>query len=233
MLKTLNNMHGYRLRAQDGDLGKVKDFYFDDLVWTIRYLVADTGAWLTHRQVLISPGSLGQPTPSDRTLGVNLTRQQIENSPPVDADKPVSRRKEEELIRYYAWQPYWTMLDHEPFLSPGMAAARAETAVTTKGDVHLTSAADVRGYAIHAEDGDVGTIQDFIVDTELWAIRYAIIKTSGWLHGRLAIIESEWIRGVDWESRGALVKLSRDQVRRSPAYDPARPIEAQLATLGF
>src|SRR5688572_11223908 len=123
MLTTLNELKGSTLRAMDGELGKVNDFYFDDAVWTVRYLVANPGSWLPGRRVLLSPDSLGQPTSDHRGISVRLTRRQIEDSPTVDADKPVNRQIEEELRRYYAWQPYWSGFDTEPILSPAVAAA--------------------------------------------------------------------------------------------------------------
>jgi len=47
MLKKAKTLKGYKLNSRDGEIGSVKEFYFDDRHWTIRYLVADTGDWLT------------------------------------------------------------------------------------------------------------------------------------------------------------------------------------------
>jgi hypothetical protein len=61
MLRSLNNLGGYAIVAIDGPIGHVKDFYFDDEAWVIRYLSVDTGSWLSSRNVLISPIAIGKP----------------------------------------------------------------------------------------------------------------------------------------------------------------------------
>ena len=82
MLNESKTLKGYKLNGLDGEIGKIKEFYFDDHYWTIRYLVADTGNWLTDRQVLISPHALGTIDKSARNIAINLTKKQIEDSPP-------------------------------------------------------------------------------------------------------------------------------------------------------
>jgi hypothetical protein len=88
MLIKAKAVKGYKLQSLDGEIGKVKEFYFDDHHWTIRYLVADTGNWLTGRQVLISPYALTAVNNSEQYIAVDLTKQQIEDSPSLDSDKP-------------------------------------------------------------------------------------------------------------------------------------------------
>lgn len=101
MLRKVSALAGYALGSIDGDIGKVEEFFFDDDYWTIRYFVADTGNWLGDRQVLISPYALGAVHVEDRRIDIELTRGQIEGSPPLNADKPVSRRFEEDYYGYY------------------------------------------------------------------------------------------------------------------------------------
>ena len=107
MLRSVQSLYGYTIRAKDGDVGKVHEFYFDDQAWVIRYLVADTGNWLVGRRVLISPVALGQPDWAAHTLPVELTKKQVEGSPHISMDQPVSRQMEEELYTYCGWAPYW------------------------------------------------------------------------------------------------------------------------------
>jgi hypothetical protein len=106
MLRTASELKGIGIAATDGDIGSVKDLYFDDVAWTIRYLVVDTGTWLPGRQVLISPMSIAGETSADK-IPVALTRQQVADSPPIDADRPVDRQHEIELSRYYRYPYYW------------------------------------------------------------------------------------------------------------------------------
>ncbi|HEV3349502.1 MAG TPA: PRC-barrel domain-containing protein, partial [Methylomirabilota bacterium] len=104
MLKPASGFKGLTIAALDGDLGSVADLYFDDLSWTVRYLVVDTGTWLPGRQVLISPLSVREA--GDKIL-VALTQAQVKDSPPVESDKPVNRQQEEAIARYYDQRYYW------------------------------------------------------------------------------------------------------------------------------
>ena len=149
MLQSIKQLYGVKLSASDGEIGHVKDFYFDDQNWAIRYLVVDTGSWLPGRQVLLSPHSLGRLDQGEKVLRVNLTRKQIENCPSIESHKPVSRQYEEEYYRYYGWPYYWQgdalwgmsgfpilelpakRLPSEPATGPGLQSERA--------DAHLRS----------------------------------------------------------------------------------------------
>ena len=82
MLRSIKQFLGDKLGASDGEIGQVKDFYFDDQNWAVRYLVADTGSWLAGRQVLISPHAFPEGF-RGKVLRVNLTRKQIEDSPSI------------------------------------------------------------------------------------------------------------------------------------------------------
>ncbi len=108
MLRNLSNLHNYAIRATDGDIGEVKDFYFDDHAWVIRYFVVETGSWISSRKVLISPFAIGHPDRQEMILPVSITREQIEKSPYIDTDKPVSRQHEMDYLRYYCYPLYWS-----------------------------------------------------------------------------------------------------------------------------
>ena len=107
MLCKAKILKGYTLDSLDGEIGKVREFYFDDQHWTIRYLVADTGNWLAGRQVLISPYALVAVIVEKKHIEINLTKQQIEDSPPLESDKPVSRQFEDEYHGFFGWPLYW------------------------------------------------------------------------------------------------------------------------------
>lgn len=106
MLNNVKTLNGYKLHSLDGEIGKVKEFYYDDKHWAIRYLVADTGNWLKDRQVLISPYALVSVNKEEQSIAVNLTKKQIEESPSLNSDKPVSRQFEEEYYGHYGWPMY-------------------------------------------------------------------------------------------------------------------------------
>src|SRR5437867_13162431 len=102
-LRSMNELRGYAIHATDSEIGAVDQFLFNDEQWTIRYLVVNTGGWLTGRLVLISPIALGTVDWKARTLDIALTSEQIEHSPDITTDQPVSRQKEEEYFRYYGY----------------------------------------------------------------------------------------------------------------------------------
>ena len=107
MLHSAKTLTGYKLDSLDGEMGKVEEFYFDDKHWVVRYLVADSGNWLTGRHVLLSPYALGAVSNEKHRVAVDLTKKQIEGSPALDRDKPVSRQFEESYYGYYGWPMYW------------------------------------------------------------------------------------------------------------------------------
>ena len=163
MLQSIKQLYGDKLGASDGEIGHVKDFYFDDQNWAVRYLVADTGSWLPGRQVLISPHAFGSLDQAGKVLRVNLTRKQIEDSPSIESHKPVSRQYEEEYYRYYGWPYYWQggglwgmsgfpILELPPKPLPGEPAT-ASGPQPERADAHLRSTQAVNGYHLQASDG--------------------------------------------------------------------------------
>ncbi|NJC98026.1 MAG: PRC-barrel domain containing protein, partial [Anaerolineae bacterium] len=114
MFRSIKELLGYQIMAKDGQIGKVEDLFFSDESWIVRYLVADTGPWIFGRKVLVSMQALGQPVWASQTFPVELTREQVENSPDADLAKPVSRQYEEKLFEHYRWQSYWAMSNVVP-----------------------------------------------------------------------------------------------------------------------
>jgi len=230
MLDKVKTLLGYQLDSLDGDIGKVKEFYFDDQHWVIRYLVADTGNWLTGRQVLISPYALNAVIKDRRHIIVQLTRKQIEDSPSLDSDKPVSRQFEVAYYGYYRWPMYWGgpyMWGSYPYLFvsgpyPEMPRDQQTTDEPNPGkkaaDPHLRSTHDVTGHHIQAADGEIGHVEDFIIDDQTWAIRYLVIDTRNWLPGKKVLVSPKWIERVSWAESKVFINLSREAIKRSPEY---------------
>jgi hypothetical protein len=221
MLSKAKTLTGYKLDSLDGEIGKVKEFYFDDQHWAIRYLVADTGDWLMGRQVLISPYALRAVIKEERSLAVDLTKKQIENSPPLDNDKPVSRQFEDSYYGYYQWPSYW----NGPFMWGAYAYVVRDPSKWKESprdekawDPHLRSTHDVSGRHIQAIDGVMGHVDDFIIDDEAWAIRYLIIDTQNWWPGKKVLVSPRWIERVSWSESKVFVNLSRETIKQSPEY---------------
>jgi sporulation protein YlmC with PRC-barrel domain len=215
----------YKLGATDGEIGRVKDFYFDDKYWVVRYLVADTGSWMRGREVLISPYALGHISTTGRLLEVNLTRNKVEKSPSIDTHRPVSRQHEEEFYKYYNWPVYWGGpgiwgLDPAPLIPPSYDWQPRQTANDTaeQPDSHLRSTTEVTGYAIQATDGEIGRVEDFLIDDSTWAIESLVVATGHWWSGKSLLVPPKAIQRVSWEESKVFVNLSRATVAAEPKY---------------
>jgi uncharacterized protein YrrD len=221
MLLQAKNLDGYKLGARDGDIGKVKEFYFDDHSWAVRYLVAETGDWLTDRRVLISPYALDPANKLDKVIPVDLTKAQIENSPSLETDKPVSRQFEMQYYPYYGWPAYWGgpyMWGSAAFPNRRQGGWSQVAPQTETEDPHLRSTKDVTGHTIQAKDGDIGHVEDFVVDDETWIIRYLIVDTRNWLPGKKVLISTRWIKRISWEESKVFINLNRDVIKDGPEY---------------
>jgi hypothetical protein len=212
-----------------GKSGDAANFLFDDRKWTVRYIVADTQKWLPGRKVLISPISIGDADGTTRTLNIGLTRDQIRDAPPLDADAPVSRQYEIAFNKYYDWAHYWGGAsvwggqDYPRLLHREEADRRVPE--DTGDDPNLRSIKEVVGYHIQATDGDIGHTEDFIVDQDSWMIRYMVIDTRNWLPAsRNVLVAPNWVNRVDWKRSKVLVDLTRSQVKNSPEFDPSLPV---------
>ena len=219
MLRKAEALNKYTLGAVDGEIGKVKDFYFDDRYWTIRYLVADTGNWLEEKLVLISPYALVSVDEEGDVIATDLTKKQIENSPSADANKPVSRQFEVIYHDYYQWPEYW----YGPYAwgarqFPTPILERISQDEETSWDGHLRSVQEVDGYGVGAADEDIGHIADFVIDDKDWSIRYLEVDTRNWWPGKHVLMSPQWIERVSWDERKVDVDLDRETIKTAPEY---------------
>jgi len=221
MLNKAKTLKGYKLHSLDGEIGKVKEFYFDDHHWTIRYLVADTGNWLTGRHVLISPYAMIAVNKEEQYITIDLTKKQIEDSPSLDSDKPVSRQFENAYYEYYGYPMYWSglyMWGAYPYIMHDREMWGESTQAEKTWDPNLRSTHDVSGHHIQAADGEIGHVDDFIIDDETWAIRYLIIDTQNWWPGKKILVSPKWIERVSWSESKVFVNLPRQTIKQSPEY---------------
>ena len=239
MLRNLKDLENYTIGATDGEIGHVKDFYFQDDAWVVRYFVVETGTWLSSRKVLISPISVHHPDWHTPTLPVSITREQVKNSPHIDTDKPVSRQNEQEFLGYYGYPSYWGGMGmwgdglYPYAMVPGDAGLGVDRVTREReleaylrderfrhrhDDPHLRSCNALTGYDIHATDGDIGHVSGYLVDDDTWAIRYLIVDTSKWWVGHKVLIAPPWITGVHWARQEVTVDLSREAIRNAPPY---------------
>jgi len=236
MITSLKKMIDLKIKAKDGEIGKATDFYFDDVGWNIRYLVAETGGLLTGREVLISHFSMRRPSFKLKTLPVDLPVEKIKNSPAVESKLPVSRKKEQELAAYYAWPLYWmNMTAIPPQESILLRNMWSEEMIEKKNkeqsmlEAHLRSFAEVKGYNIEAIDDNIGQVDDFLVDDITWKIRYMVIDTRKWFPGgKNVLISPAWIENVDWNMKTVKVDQKKKVIKNSPVYNEDMQVKPEF-----
>ncbi len=234
MKRSIKSLTGFTIGGTDGELGTVKEFYFDDKTWTIRYLIVETGSWLFGRKVLISPEAILTPDWESKVFPVNLTKEQITNSPDIDTEKPVSRQHEIALYGYYPWTGYWgNGIWAGGMGTTGMMTSSAvpfETAIHENAsgeDVpnpHLRSTNKVTGYTIKATDGEIGDVEDFMMNDSTWKIDFILVDTGNWFPGKKVLISPKWIKEVSWENSFVMVNATEAQVKNSPEYQPSEQL---------
>jgi hypothetical protein len=241
MLRQSSELIGYSVRARDGLIGTISDLLFDDETWTLRWAVVDTGNWISGREVLLPPSAFGTPDVAQRHFPMDLTREQIESSPELSEHEPVSRQKEIELYSHNGWLPYWYPGTNPMMGAPGYPgyvplpggagpdappmAGDPNLHADAEGDAHLRSISAVTEYYVHATDGDIGHVEEFLIDDEDWTIRYLVIDTANWWPGKMVLVSPKWIESVTWEDEHVSVRMTREQVRTSPEYDPSTSVE--------
>ena len=224
MLHLARKICGAAVLATDGEIGAVEDFFFEEDRWTVRYLLVDTGRWFSGKRVLISPMSVIVPW-NRAGVRVTLTRDQVWQSPEVES-QAFSRATETELLKYYGYPIYWGAGGiWGAFENPGALVAQTVVpppaptgAVVNLEEQHLRSTNQSTGYHLHASDGEIGHVDDFVIGEESWRIRYLLVDTSNWIGGRSVIVLTETVKRID-KDRGLLhVDATRDQIRNSGAF---------------
>jgi hypothetical protein len=249
MLRNANRLDGFKLHARDGVVGEVRDVYFDDHRWIVRYFVVDTGAWLEGRAVLVSPAAVTMTDWDRGEMTSNLTREQVKNSPSVESSPALSREREAALLQYYNWPAYWGAAS---FMDVGMALPSVPTmavplhgipgAITdpqanptrtaagvTIADAQLRSGRAIVDYHIEATDGGIGHVEDLLLDESTWEIRFVVVDTRNWWPGKRVIIAPEWADHVGWDDGKVYVHLTRAAVKGSPTYDSAHPVTSDYS----
>ena len=216
MLQRLNAMRGAKVLALDGELGTVKDFYFDDDTWTVRYAVVDTSAWLSGRRVLISLWALLAPDWVHHRLPVRLTQEQVRHSPDIDTHRPISRQMEAASLAYYDYPLYWTgpalwgPVGAPGFILPAVNTRPEQPPSQPDGrETHLRSCREVAGYHVRTRDGEQGHVNDFVVDPRTWSIEHLLVDTGNWIGGRSVLISPRSVRAIDWSAKTVEIALTR------------------------
>lgn len=226
MLKNINELNGTQIFAIDGEIGALRDVYFDDHDWTIRYLLAATGNYFVGRDVLLSPlAVLPAGLPRDR-IEVSVTRRQADGSPSVDIDTPVATQRERSYYDYYGYPYYWigsyfwVQLHSVPLANAQQESVDAAPAQCWEADEpHSRSAAKIIGCRMQAADREIGSVESMVIDDSTWEIRYFVVEAKPEMRARKVLIAPSWIERGNWNHARAHLDLSREAIESSPEYD--------------
>jgi hypothetical protein len=204
MLRSLRSLSHYKIRATDGDIGSVHSLFFDDATWNVRYLVVETGTWLSGRTVLIAPIAVGKPDWHTRELLVRLSKDQVRNSPDIDTAKPVSRIQQIRLHDYYQWPSEalaWG-LNPLPMVPPPPISKEEEEQIEMldrESDPHLRDARVLTTYDIESAGENFGQLEDFVIDDDHWVIQFLTANTG-------IVFPVHSIEAISWEERRIRVR---------------------------
>lgn len=232
MLRSMYERLNYRTEARDGIVGSLDDFLMDDRTWAIRYAVIDTGKWLPGRKIIMAHSGMGEPDWPSRTIPLNVTKAEIEAAPTLAQARPVSRQYEEYLFQHYNWAPYWG-----PGAAGGMGfpVTSNETAATSprsdefkKGDPHLRSFNELRGYKLVAHGEKAGRIDNFMCYDETWEIPFLVASVGGWFHQKSLMVPTSHISNISFPDREMDIRLDREALAHLPMYDPLKAEAGRL-----
>lgn len=234
MLKSLKEYGDYTVSCIDGDLGDITDYYFDDVRWTIRYMLVDTcGFWDQAGQVLVSPIAVMDRDTITHRFHLSVTQEKVQACPLVDWSRSVSRSYERDYHRYYDFPAYWGYTrnwgnsEYPRALAVGHWRERSEG---SEADPLLRSIRAVSGYHVAGVDGEIGRVRDFVIDERTWNVRYLVVDASSWCLGRSFLLAPHWIEAVSWTEALVCVNLPRRTVRASPTWHPGEPIVKEYET---
>ena len=213
--------NGFTVEATDGHVGVVTDILFEEKTWALRWFVIDTDPWWSRRQILIHPSAMERPDILGHRFSINLTKLQVDASPGIQSDKPVSRQMEQKLDIAYGYGPgldvgsyggaaFGTQWDG--WLNQNGAITRA---AAVDGDPRLRSMNEVKGYRIHALDGEIGHLTDFLIDDESWKIDSVLIATMNWWPAKHVLLPAPAITEISWQGQYLRVDQTRYNIKSS------------------
>lgn len=236
MILNLSAFDGYSVHGLDGELGRLRDVYFDDFHWTVRYLVVELEENGANRPALIAPYALERVDREARAVTVHLDRAKVLASPTIRLDRPISLQDHVDLHNDYGWPFDWgptstsgvgagNLLASHPLIESQSEAGRLPTPPEQADDQNLRSLAEVTGYHLQARDGQIGRLDDLLANTQDWNVLYLVVDAGGWLGGRKVLLSPTWIEAVDWAAASIRIDLSWSTIQNSPAFDPAVPFD--------
>ena len=230
MLRSTKDLEKYTASVRDGDIGSMYTFLFSENDFRIRYMVVETGKWIPDRRVLIHPSHLVKILNKERTVVLDLTRDQVDRAPEIEDEEPAhmeGERRRLDRLSTVMWEPIFQQPGGVPYY-PNYLALDLDVGKRSEEDeveTNIRSTNELEGYDIEATDGKIGHVEDFIADVgESWRIRYLVVDTKDILPSKKVIISPDWIEDIDWGVREVKVDHTKEEIKKSPEYDPSVPV---------
>lgn len=231
-MASLTELRSYYVRGRDGEVGRLNDLCFRENEWIVRYVVVDMEDLA--REALLLAAYLGQGDRATHTVWADIARVQVENTPPFDRVEPLTRRDEQELHDLYGWPAYWWEQEEgitpigglwdEP--SPAPEDTQEQELESEEGPQLLFVGDLMAIYGVQPEEGEVGILQDVIVDDESWTIPYIVINLDS--SGQHTLLASDFIETIDLEGRRIHVSVPRDVILKGPVIASEEPVTPAL-----
>lgn len=227
MLHNTSTISGSAVSAVDGSIGHVEDTLFHDETWNVRYFVIDTGPWILGRRLLCSAGYAERFDDRDGRLRIDLTRDQVEASPELEADLPVSELKRREFTKYKKGPVYWSQSGvrkeaHPPGAMPAVHEESEEEKQQVERELygkHLRSAGEVTGYTVEASDKPLGSVVGLLVDDDDWSLRYIAVEAEGSGQRKMQIYSPDWVETIRWIEQSIHIKFAHDVATNAPPLE--------------
>ena len=213
-----SNLSDFKIQAEDGQAGAIKDVLFDDRRWKVRHFVVETGGLLSKHKVIVDPNEAISPDTESKLLSVSLTKDQVKNHPDIQSDPPRShefnkKRGPDAMRSSGSGSAVGTIADATLLNAANAGSSYAMSEIDT--DPHLRSTGDVINYGLSAAGQPVGKITDFLVDESSWDMPYAVIK----VEDHEVLIPTSKLRNVGWPDKTVMTMVSPELLRAAPAFD--------------
>lgn len=259
MLIHAKRLENFTMRATDGELGLLEDFYVDRHTLKLRYFVGNTRTWFFGGKVLLSPNAFMDVDVEDLSIAINATKKQIKDSPKPEDQAPIHRDYEKQLNDHYGWPTYWNVpavpvsttygtnqTTGAPLIPPFIPRGQSNLDGTVEGNktgaderqldeqyqVQLFSLNELIGSKVHAKGGEVGKIIDFIIHkSDDWHIRYIVIDTGGFLKREPVVVTMDSLKEVTWFDNSVILDVSSEKIESAPEHAIDDPLTSDYEKL--
>ena len=193
----------------------MKDIIIDEPAFRVTTLVVDVGGLFLPKDVMLPPDSVELVDPITTSVHLRLGRDEVEAAPLVLGGEPIQA-----MPSMFPLAP----ADVRPPEESERAEARASFPFGAPG---LHSLKDLHGAKLLATDGEIGHVDDALIDITAWHLAHLVIDTRNWLPGKHVVVDAAMVRTIDWGAETVSVQLTREEVEKAPTYDPLTEMSDQ------